>query len=404
MEKDIFIIFQKLSDLCPGVSFEAELWDGTSRRYGGGSPVFKITLDRQKTVEKILSSGTLGFGEEYMYGNIIVDGDLQAMLGTYDQWRQVAGKLSLAVKTRLLLSRIFSLGNFRNAQKNIRFHYDIGNDFYSRWLDESLTYSCAYFPQGDESLLEAQNRKHEHICRKLRLREGESLVDIGCGWGQMMFYAAKNYGVKCVGYTLSENQYQHVLKKIAAEKLENQIKVVFGDFRQVGGLFDKFVSVGMFEHVGRRYYPDFFSMVKRILKPGGTGLLHTIGSQFGAPTDPFIAKYIFPGGYIPDLASIASAMSRQNLVFFDIEDLRPHYAKTIDCWIRNFEAAIEPIENMMAEIFRDRGKARIFCRMWRLYLNASAASFRTGGNRLYQVVFTNGIDNNLPLTREYIYY
>jgi cyclopropane-fatty-acyl-phospholipid synthase len=403
MQKVIGDVLQKLSRRCPEASFAVEFWDGKSKHYGPGAEEFKMTLRSEGTIKKILSGGTLAFGEEYMAGNIMIEGDIQKMVMLYDQWQAVAGKLSLPTITRILWNRAFSRHTIGDSGKNVRRHYDISNDFYSLWLDPAMVYSCAYFKSDADDLETAQNNKHEHICRKLQLKAGETLVDIGCGWGGMMFYAAKNYGAVCTGYTLSKNQYDYVSEKIKKEGLEGKVNICLQDYRKIKGTFDKFVSVGMFEHVGKRYEKKFFAVVKKILKPGGIGLLHTIGSAAGGATDPWIARYIFPGGYIPTLSLAADNMSRAGLVFYDVEDLRMHYARTLDLWIRNYETNIEQIKKTMSAQLRDEIAAEQFMRMWRLYLNGSAVSFKTAGNRLYQIVFTNGANNDLPLTRDYIY-
>jgi len=241
------------------------------------------------------------------------------------------------------------------------------------------------------------------FCKKLRLQAGEKLLDVGCGWGGMMFYAAKQYGAKCVGYTLSKNQYDYVNEKIEREGWGDSVKIVLDDYRRISGVFDKFVSIGMFEHVGKKYYPEFFGMIKKALKPRGIGVLHTIGSQTGKAADPWIARYIFPGGFVPALGMVSDAMNGGGLVFYDIEDLRMHYAKTLDLWRNNLANNAIAVKKIVSRDLADSVRAENFYRMWQLYLNASAVSFKTAGNRLYQIVFTNGADNSLPLTRDYIY-
>ena len=396
-------ILKNISERAPHTPFSVEFWDETKKQYGRGTEKFKIIFRRESALKKFLSAGTLGFGEEYMAGNIEVAGDMQAMLGLYDHWRDLNRNISPGVKLRVLANAILARAAARDSKKNIKYHYDIGNDFYSLWLDPAMTYSCAYFKNGFDSLEIAQANKHDYICKKLCLRGGEKLLDVGCGWGGMMFHAAKNYGADCVGCTLSQNQYEYISQKIKENDLGAKIKVYLKDYRQVQGVFDKFVSIGMFEHVGKNYYPDFFSMVKKTLKPSGIGVLHTIGSRFGGATDPFIAKYIFPGGFVPTLAMVADAMNKAGLVFYDVEDLRMHYAKTLGLWIANFEAAGAEVKNVLAREIKDRIRAEEFIRMWRLYLNGSAVAFKNAGNRLYQITFTNGVNNDLPPTRDYLY-
>jgi cyclopropane-fatty-acyl-phospholipid synthase len=303
----------------------------------------------------------------------------------------------------LIREFILSRGTVANAKKNVSRHYDISNDFYKLWLDETLTYSCAYFQNETDTLQTAQLGKYEHICKKLRLNPGERLVDIGCGWGQMMIYAVKNYGVECVGCTLSKEQYEYATEAVVKEGLQGKIKILLKDYREITGQFDKFVSIGMFEHVGKAFYPDFFSAVKRLLKSGGIGVLHHIGTIEDRPTDPWVTKYIFPGGWLPTLPVVLDEMNRNGLVYYDIEDLRMHYAKTLDHWIANFENRINNVENLMLDKLSGQDKVREFVLMWRLYLNGSSAAFKYGANRLYQILFSNGLKNDLPLTRKYIY-
>ena len=403
MKKTFEDILQKLSKLAPQASFGVEFWDGTAKHYGNGPERFKIIVRREDSIKRILGGGTLAFGEEFTAGNIAVEGNLQEMAAMYGQWQKVAGRLSLGTKTKILWERAFSRHTVSGSKKNAQRHYDIGNEFYFLWLDPSKTYSCAYFKNDSDDLEAAQSNKYEHICRKLQLKPGETLVDVGCGWGGMMFYAAKNYGAVCTGYTLSKNQFDYISQRIEQDNLGGKVSVYLQDYRKAKGSFDKFVSVGMFEHVGKRYEEKFFNVVRKILKPKGIGLLHTIGSKTGAATDPWIAKYIFPGGYVPALSLVVSNMSKADLVFYDIEDLRPHYAKTLDAWISNFENNAEPIKKVIAAQLRDENRAVQFMNMWRLYLNSSAVSFKDGGNRLYQIIFTNGVNNDLPLTRDYIY-
>jgi cyclopropane-fatty-acyl-phospholipid synthase len=209
--------------------------------------------------------------------------------------------------------------------------------------------------------------------------------------------------VESVGCTLSKEQYEYVAEVVAKEGLQGKIKILLKDYREITGKFDKFVSIGMFEHVGKEFYPDFFSAIKRLLKPGGLGVLHHIGTIEDRPTDPWVTKYIFPGGWVPTLPVVLDEMNRSGLVYYDIEDLRMHYAKTLDYWIANFENRIEGVERVMLDNLGGQDKVREFVLMWRLYLNGSSSAFKYGTNRLYQTVFSNGLRNDLPLTRKYIY-
>lgn len=394
MKKTLKQLLLALSSNTPNVSFEVYFWDGESACFGNGEPVFVLAFRTERAAKRLFSSGTLGFGEEYMAGNISVGGDFQQLLrfGFDPNVRNL--KLSIWTKLQMLWQSLISLNTLKQSPKNISHHYDRGNDFYRLWLDESMTYSCAYFRHADDTLEQAQQQKHEHLCRKLQLKEGETLVDIGCGWGGMLIYAAKRYGVKGVGCTLSKPQFEYVNEKARQEGLDSRVSILFEDYRRMSGQFDKFVSIGMFEHVGKKFIPTFMEKTRTLLKPGGIGLLHTIGKEQKSPGDPWTQKYIFPGGYIPLLDEIVRWMGENGLVPTDIENLRLHYAKTLDEWSKRFEANVEKIESM---------SGATFVRMWRMFLNASAAGFRYGDTRLYQVTFTNGLNNSLPLTREHLY-
>jgi len=388
-------LFKSLSLNSPETSFEVEFWDGTKEKYGAGSEKFKLIIKNKKVINRILGGGSVGFGEEFMMGNILIEGNLQELIKMKYGPNFIDFNLSLQDKLKIFYNYISSLGTILNSKRSISYHYDIGNDFYSLWLDPTLTYSCAYFKKEDDSLERAQSNKYEHISKKLQLKQGETLVDIGCGWGGMMFYAAENFGVKCEGYTLSLEQYNYLVDEIKKRNLQDLVRVYLKDYREAEGKFDKFVSIGMLEHVGKKFYPIFFEVVKKLLKPTGVGLIQTIGSSKDKPSDPWITKYIFPGGFIPALQVIVEVMNQKGLVFFDIEDLRIHYNMTLDKWIEGFEENIDKIRKVLIKSSGSREKAEEFVRMWRLYLNASSVSFKAGNNRLYQITFSNGLNNQL---------
>ncbi len=394
MKKTLKHFLSALRDQSHEISFEVRLWDGETLRFGDEKPAFVLTLKTRQAARRIFAGGTLGFGEEYMAGNIDVEGDFKKPmhLGTLPEFANL--KLSFGTKISMLFQYLKTLDTLIQSPKNISYHYDRGNNFYRLWLDESMTYSCAYFRTNNDSLEQAQQQKYEHICRKLQLREGETLVDIGCGWGGMLIYAAKNYGVSGVGCTLSEPQVQFAKERIQQEGLQDRITIAKQDYREIDGAFDKFVSIGMFEHVGKRFIPQFMEKTRSLLKKGGIGVLHYIGKEKQTPGDPWTLKYIFPGGYIPLLGETVEEMGKAGLVTVDVENLRLHYAMTLDEWSRRYEANVENIRQMFDESF---------VRMWRMFLIGSSAGFRYGNTRLYQITFTNGVNNELPLTRENLY-
>lgn len=387
-------LLQTVSERLPDVSFKVCFWDGDSKGFGNDRPGFTVTFGTEEAVKSIFRRASTGFREEYVAGNIEVEGNLQQFFRVGMDPRIQYMKLPLGVKAGVLFQYLRSLNTIKRSPANIAHHYDLGNEFFEQYLDESMTYSCAYFRKEEDTLEQAQQQKYEYICRKLDLKAGERLIDIGCGWGGMLLYAASHYGVSGVGCTLSARQAQYARERAAREGLEKSITILLEDYRNMTGTFDKFVSIGMFEHVGKGFFGTFMERTRDLLKPGGLGLLHTVGKERRTAGDPWTMKYIFPGAYIPILDEVIRAMGEKSLVPLDIENLRLHYAATLDEWGRRLEENAPAIEKLA-------GSTAV--RMWRMYLNGSAAAFRWGDARLYQIVFTNGPNNALPLTREHLY-
>ena len=377
----------------PEAGFAFEFWDGETIGYGN-RPTAILRLKSRHGAKQVLGKGFLGFGEAYMAGDLGVDGDLQELLRLGLSIEFDKHSLSLWQKIHFFLYSLSTKNTSDRAKENISHHYDLGDEFYSLFLDNTLTYSCGYFNCENDGLERAQLNKYDHICRKLALRPEEKLVDIGCGWGGMLIYAAQKYAINGVGNTISHNQCQWANKKIRELGLQNRIEVVLADYREIEGEFDKFVSIGMFEHVGRAFIPVFMHKLSILLKKGGFGLLHTIGKDAESPGEPWLLKYIFPGGYIPNLAEIVRELGLAGLTILDVENLRCHYAHTLDRWADNFEKNLENVRHIFDESF---------VRMWRLFLHASSAGFKYGSSRLYQILLSKGLNNDLPLTRNHIY-
>ncbi len=367
-------------------------WDGDEEIYGVGKPVVNIKIKSPKAVRATLKDSSLGFGESYMNGSIDIEGPL-------DQINRLASENKPALKplSKLRWARAKNI-NIRSRQKQqIAHHYDISNGFYKLWLDKSLTYSCAYFRKTGDSLEKAQDQKVDHLLRKLQLKKGMRMLDIGCGWGTLLIRAAKKYGVTGMGITLSENQCKHAKQAAKKAGVEKQVKfklLNYQDLAEQNEKFDRIISVGMFEHVGQNNHADYFKAVDTMLKPGSISVLHTITHTHETPADPWIDKYIFPGGYIPSIRETIARLPRHEFQLIDYENLRIHYAKTLDEWWRRFEKNKSKILKMYDEKFY---------RMWRLYLASSSAAFRYGDLSLSQFVFTKGLNNSLPLTREFLY-
>jgi len=284
----------------------------------------------------------------------------------------------------------------KKSQEDIQSHYDVGNDFYEMWLDPTLTYSCAYFKHDSDTLEEAQIHKVHHIIQKLNPQPGKRMLDIGCGWGTLMLSAAKEYGLKVVGITLSQEQYNLVSKRIQDEGLSDVAEVRLQDYRELGDeTFDYITSVGMFEHVGKDNLAMYFERVKHYLKDDGVALLHGITRQQGGATNGWLDKYIFPGGYVPGMTENLQHIVDCGLQVDDVESLRRHYQRTTELWDENFNAKREEIDAKMGTRFT---------RMWDLYLQACAASFQSGNIDVMQFLVSKGPSSrNLPMTRKYMY-
>lgn len=392
MKKALWSIAESINRARPEACFSIELWDGDQISFG--RPDIRLILRNKQCLKRIMRNGFLGVGESYMTGDLDIKGNVFELcrLGVSIDFASI--KPSLATRIRLLIFYLLSLNSKLRSPRNISEHYDLGNDFYSLFLDESMTYSCAYFKNGTETLEEAQEAKYEHIARKLGLEPGQSMADIGCGWGGMLFHAAENYGVRATGVTLSKEQCAYANEEIEKRGLKDRVRVLLQDYRYLEGEFDRIVSIGMFEHVGRRYLGVFMEKMSGLLRKGGLGMLHSIGKDRPTATDPWITKYIFPGGYLPRLDEIVGGLGRAGFSVLDVENLRGHYARTLKLWGENFEKNAEKVREMFDEPF---------VRRWRLFLGASAAGFMEGDTRLFQVLFSNGLNKDLPLTREYIY-
>ena len=375
-----------------GESFSVKFWDGDEVKIGDNTPLFKIILNKPIPKKDILASTTLAFGEAYMNGDLEVEGDFLLMLNTVLKYKE---KFTTDFKG---LPKIFSnLTSAKKQKEEVTYHYDIGNDFYKLWLDDTLSYSCGYFKNENDSLYEAQMNKIHHLLKKLNLREGLTLLDIGCGWGALLIEAAKQYKIKGLGITLSEEQYKVFKERIEKENLQDYLDVKLMDYRELeksGLLFDRVVSVGMLEHVGRSNYDLFMKCVSKILKKEGIFVLHYISGLYESEGDAWIKKYIFPGGVIPTLREIISISADYRFYTVDVESLRMHYYKTLLKWADNFEKNIDKVREMFDEKF---------VRMWTMYLYSCAACFYTGVIDLHQIVFTKGVNNSLPVTRDYLY-
>jgi cyclopropane-fatty-acyl-phospholipid synthase len=417
-------IVQRVFRGYPG-GLAVRLWDGDTLNVGAGIPVFTLVIrDPALVREMVLHRDPLRLAEAYFQGRLDVEGDLYAALALKDHFQSL--KLSLAERAMFLLTALsFSGAPAANCQTTpqsaqprarrlwrahskaanrqaIAFHYDVSNTFYRLWLDEQMVYSCAYFESSDDSLDQAQRNKLDHICRKLRLKPGERLLDIGCGWGALIHWATKRYGAQAHGITLSRNQYDHARDIIRDEGLQDRATVELRDYRDLEGqaCYDKIVSVGMFEHVGIENLPQYFSIARRLLKPGGLFLNHGIthdregwGKTAGTR---FINRYVFPDGELDTIGNVQRAMEQTDFEILDVEGLRRHYALTLRHWVERLEDRKAEAQRLVPESIY---------RIWRLYMAGCALQFDQGAIGVYQILAANrgGGPEPVPLTRRDLY-
>lgn len=352
-------------------------------------PAIRLIIKNPSTYRHILTFASLGFGESYMYGWWYEDNNdlvgLASILLSNGIYKKARGQLSLVLK--ITFQRLLTLPNLLvNSLKNSQHHYDLSNDFYRLFLDKSLTYSCGYQLQENDTLEEMQTQKYDLICQKLALKPEDNIIDIGCGWGGMLIYAAEKYGICGTGITLSVEQANLAIERIKQRGLSNRLRILVLDYREVKGQYDKFVSIGMFEHTGKGNFSVFMQKVSELLKPNGIGLLHTIGTTGcgGRGGDPWIEKYIFPGGYLPKLHDLIHEMNTVGFYVAHCENLKPHYAKTLKLWSDNFRCH----QNQIMAISDKFDEC--FMRKWYFYLQICEATFTYGDSQLYQILFCKG--------------
>ena len=371
--------------------------DGRVERYGEAeAPAVILQFRDRRLARALLVNPSLALGEAYVNGWLTIDGDnlyglLQLLLANCVRQRGLWHQRFLEAFRRI--SRHVQFNPPLRARRNAAHHYDLSERLYELFLDPDRQYSCAYFRRPDDSLEVAQQAKKDHIAAKLLLKPGHRVLDIGCGWGGLALHLARTSGAHVTGITLSQEQYRAARARSHASGLARRPTFLLEDYRRVTGTFDRIVSVGMFEHVGVPHYRQFFSTVRDRLAEDGVALIHTIGRAHGpAPTDPWIAQYIFPGAAIPALSEIVPAIERTGLILTDVEVLRLHYAATLKAWRDKFQTNRDRIRS----IYDER-----FCRMWAFYLTVSELSFRYAGLVVFQLQLTKRQDA-VPLTRDYL--
>jgi cyclopropane-fatty-acyl-phospholipid synthase len=373
-------------------------WDGEEVNYGNAPPKFKIIFRKAPSLNFNFDDPLLSLGEAYVDEIIDFEGDLDEIFRIIKLNKPAVtdGKVKRKMAA-LAINTVSRAASKLQQEKNIKYHYDLGNDFFSLWLDETMSYSCAYFKNAEDSLYQAQRQKIDHILKKLDLHPGERLLDIGSGWGWLILTAAEQYGVHALGITLSEEQFRATKERIDIMGLADKVDVMLVNYLDLDEnkyQFDKIVNVGMFEHVGKENLPKYMEKINRLLVPGGLSLLHTITGEKEESASAWLGKYIFPGGYVPSLRETMWLLPEYDFHPLHVESLRMHYAKTLDQWYDNFCKHADDIEQR----FDKR-----FVRMWSLYLRSCAAAFRVSELNIHQLLFSKGPNNSLPLTFEHVY-
>ena len=378
------------------------LIDANNKEYLIGKPKktnpIKLRLLDKSLHYKLLLLPDLYFGEAYANGSLVIEN------GSLTEFLEIAMKnigrreinlyAKIIKKIRGTYRYITNFNLISNSKKNVAHHYDISEKLYDLFLDKNRQYSCAYFKKSSDSLETAQNYKIDHIIKKLNLKPNQKVLDIGSGWGTLAVEIAKKSQCEVVGITLSENQLEHSIKKVKELNLENQVSFKLMDYRELDEKFDRIVSVGMFEHVGRKFYNTYFKKVSNLLNDDGVALIHTIGS-IETPRDPhpWISKYIFPGGYTPSLSEVVPSIEKSGLIISDLEVLRMHYSHTLRNWKERFLGKKEEVLNMFDEKF---------FRMWEFYLAGCEMAFKWGDQVVFQFQLSKTL-TSVPNTRDYIY-
>lgn len=389
------LLGRKLLEMLGRPPIAMRLWDDEHIRLADLPDAACLVVRDRAALYRLARYPDLHFGDLYSAGRVEVEGNLVAFLETV--YQGIARHFRASAIGRLhdrLLNRPRP-NSLEGSRENIHHHYDIGNDFYRLWLDSAaMQYTCAYFPDPAMTLEQAQLAKLDHVARKLRLQPGDRVVEAGCGWGGLARYFARHYGVKVRAFNISREQVDYARAQAHAEGLARRVEYVLDDYRNIDGEYDAFVSIGMLEHVGPDHYPELGDIVDRCLAPHGRGLIHTIGRNRPGKMNPWIEQRIFPGARPPALSEMMAIFEPRDFSVLDVENLRLHYAKTLEHWLARFDAH----ETDVAQMFD-----QAFVRAWRLYLAGSIAAFTTGSLQLFQVAFVRGTNNDLPWSRAALY-
>jgi len=369
------------------------LGDGPGVAAPGIAPRFTVRVRDLRTLAQIALDPEVGFGDAWMSGRVELAGDLVAFL---EAVYHAGGNSDRGWYSRLASAWMdfWQANTLSGSRHNIHSHYDVGNDFYRIWLDRQFVYTCAYFPSPSATLEDAQTAKLDYVCRKLRLVPGETVIEAGCGWGALALHMAKHYGVRVAAFNISREQIRLARERARAEGLADRVQFIEDDYRNASGRFDAFASIGMLEHVGRANYSEFGRVIHRLIGDRGRGLLHFIGKNEAGTFSRWIRKRIFPGVYAPSLSEALEVLEPMGFFVEDVENLRPHYARTLEHWLERFDKSSAAVTAMFDPPFE---------RAWRLYLAGSIAGFRAGPLQLYQILFRGSQFAALPWTRAGLY-
>jgi len=388
-------LVERMLSLLRNPPFGFKLWGGEEVVTHGSRVRRWICVPDRSKLYKLLANPGLYMGEYYSDGSVQIEGDLWSFLLDLHA-SLVAGDRDPSLMWKLIRRPAQRRPSTPEAAKdNIHQHYDLGNEFYQLWLDKAaMQYTCAYFARPDMTLEQAQIAKLDHVCRKLRLKPGDTVVEAGCGWGGLARHMARNYGVTVKAFNISREQIIFARERAAQEGLADRLEYIEDDYRNIQGRFDVFVSVGMLEHVGPEQYRHLGAVIDRCLKRDGRGLIHSVGSNAQTPMNDWLQRRIFPGSYVPTLREMMEVFEPHFLSVLDVENLRLHYELTLRAWLERFERHADVIRSRYSDDF---------VRAFRFYLAGCGTAFAAGSLQLFQVVFAKANNNDLPWSRRHLY-
>lgn len=387
-------LLQNFGETVAPARIRLELGTGEEAGYTGLNPVATLSVCDTRTLLRLVLNPEIEFGDAYVDGRLRISGDLPSLIESAFRHisRNRTGTSYAKFASRWMTWK--QDNSLRGSRENIHRHYDLTSDFYSLWLDSQLVYTCAYFATATMTLEQAQVAKMDYVCRKLCLRRGEFVVEAGCGWGALALHMASRYGVRVRAFNISSEQIAYARAQAHRAGLQGRVEFIEDDYRNISGDYDAFVSVGMLEHVGKDHYSEMSRVIGRTVKNTTRGLLHFIGRNQSTPLNAWIRKRIFPGGYPPTLREALTLLEPSNLSVLDVENLRMHYARTLEDWLARFEKAAARVSDMFDADF---------VRLWRLYLAGSLAGFRAGSMQLFQVLFAGSECKLIPTARDHLY-